>query len=106
MADIWKEDLLEDLEIGEAKFGLAEEFLLKLKKKFGGRDKELVRIAKLRRIEQGGKTMEEFVQEFQRAARSSGYKGRVLVEEFKRRMSKTIRRKLMKAERPLTNIDQ
>ena len=64
MADIWEEGLLEDLETGEAEFGSAGEFLLKLKKKFGGRDKELVKIAELRRIEQGGKTMEEFVQEF------------------------------------------
>jgi len=46
---------LEDLGAGE--------FLLELKKEFGG-DKELVKVAELRRMEQGGKTMEEFVQEF------------------------------------------
>jgi len=34
----------------------------------------------LERIEQEGKTMEEFVQEFRRVARDSGYEGRVLVE--------------------------
>jgi len=50
--------------------------------------------------------MEEFVQEFKRAARGSGYEGRPLVEEFKRGMSRAIRRKLMKTERPSTSIEQ
>ena len=38
------------------------------------------------------------MQEFKRAARGSGYKGRLLVEEFKREMNGVIRRKLMEAE--------
>ena len=42
--------------------------------------------------------MEEFVQEFKRAARGSGYEGRPLVEELKRGMNRVIRRKLMEAE--------
>jgi len=98
--------MLEDLEAGEVKFGLVEEFLLELKKEFGGGDKELVKVAELKRMEQGGKTMEEFVQEFERAARESGYERRTLVEEFKRGMSGAIKRKLMEAERPLTSIEQ
>ena len=48
--------------------------------------------------------MEEFVQEFKRAARGSGYEGRPLVEEFKRGMNGGIRRKLMEAENPPTSI--
>ena len=50
--------------------------------------------------------MEEFVQEFKRAARGSGYEGRPLVEEFKRGMNGGIRRKLMKSENPPTSIEQ
>jgi len=42
--------------------------------------------------------MEEFVQEFKRAARGSGYEGRPLIEEFKRGMNGTIRRKLMETK--------
>jgi len=49
--------------------------------------------------------MEEFVQEFKRAARGSGYEGRPLVEEFKRGMNGGIRRKLMEVENPLTSIE-
>ena len=66
--------MLEDLKAEEVEFWLSGEFLLELKKEFEGRDKELVKVAELKRIEQGGKIMEEFVQEFKRAARESGYK--------------------------------
>ena len=50
--------------------------------------------------------MEEFIQEFRRVARESGYEGRLLREEFKREMNGIIRRKLMEAERPLKSIEQ
>jgi len=50
--------------------------------------------------------MEEFVQEFRRVARDSGYEGRALVEEFKRETNRMIRRKLIETERPPTSIKQ
>jgi len=50
--------------------------------------------------------MEEFMQEFRRAARGSGYEGRLLIEEFKREMNGMIQRKLMETERPLSSIEQ
>ena len=50
--------------------------------------------------------MEEFIQEFRRAARGSGYEERPLVEEFKREMNGAIRRKLIEAERPPLSIEQ
>ena len=50
--------------------------------------------------------MEEFVQEFKRAARGSGYERRPLVEKFKRGMNGGIRRKLMEAENPPASIEQ
>jgi len=58
---VWKENLLEDLKLGEAEFGSAGEFLLELRKEFEGEDKESVKVVELRRIEQGGKTIKEFV---------------------------------------------
>ena len=36
--------------------------------------------------------MEEFVQEFRRTVRESGYEERLLIKEFKRGMNGTIRR--------------
>ena len=73
-ADIWKENIMEELELGEMEYELVEEFLTSLKREFGGGEEESVKAAELRKLEQGGKTMEEFVQEFKRAARESGYK--------------------------------
>ena len=74
---------MEELEVGEMEYEMAEELLTVLKKEFGGGEEEVVKVVELRKLEQGGKTMEEFVQEFKRAARGSGYKGRPLVEKFK-----------------------
>ena len=74
-ADVWKENIIEELKSGEVEYELVEEFLTILKKEFGGGEEELVKAAELRKLEQGGKTMEEFVQEFKRAARGSGYEG-------------------------------
>ena len=48
--------------------------------------------------------IKEFVQEFRRAVRSSGYEGRLLVEEFKQGINRVIRRKLIEAERPPKSI--
>ena len=50
--------------------------------------------------------MEEFVQEFRRVARDSGYEGRALVEEFKKGTNRIIGRKLIETERPSTSIKQ
>jgi len=50
--------------------------------------------------------MEEFMQEFRRAARESRYERRVLVEVFKRGINGVIRRNLIEAERPLMSIAQ
>ena len=105
-ADIWKENVMEKPEVGEMEYETAKEFLTVLKKEFGGGEEESVKAAELRKMEQGGRTMEEFVQEFKRAARRSGYKGRPLMEEFKKGMNGEIRRKLMETENPLTSIEQ
>ena len=106
LADVWKENVLEELEAGELKFETIGEFLAEIKKEFGGGEKELVKVAELRKMEQGRKMIEEFVQEFKRAARGSGYEGRPLVKEFKRGMNRAIRRKLIEAENQLSSIEQ
>jgi len=104
--DVWKENILEDLEAGKVEYELAGEFLAELKKEFGGGDKEAVKVAELKKLEQGERTMEEFMQEFKRAARGSGYERRPLIEEFKRGMNGMIRRKLMEVENQPGSIEQ
>ena len=97
---------MKELEAGEVKYETAEEFLMSLKKEFGGEEEEAVKAAELRKLEQEGRMMEEFVQEFKQAARGSGYEGRPLVEEFKRGINGGIRRKLMEAENLPASIEK
>jgi len=104
--DIWKENIMEELEIGEIEFELAGEFLAEIKKEFGGEDEESVKIVELKKIKQGGRTIEEFVQDFKRTVRRSGYEGCPLIEEFKWNMNGSIRRKLMEAENQPGSIEQ
>jgi len=105
-ADIWKENIMEELEAGEVEFELAEEFLAEIKKEFRGGDEELVKIAELKMIKQESRNIEEFVQDFKRVARSSSYEGRPLIKEFKRGINGAIRRKLMEAEKQPSSIEQ
>ena len=106
-ADIWKENMLEDLEGGLLEYETVGEFLANIKREFrGGEEEESVKAAELRRLEQGNKTMEEFVQEFRRVARESGYEGHPLIKEFKRGIYGAIRRKLMEAEQQPGTIEQ
>ena len=106
LADIWKENIMEELEAGEIEFESAGEFLAEIKREFGGGDEKLVKVAELKKIKQGGRTMEVFVQDFKRTARGSSYERRPLIEEFKQDMNGSIRRKLMEAENQPGSIEQ
>jgi len=104
--DIWKENVMEELEAGEMEYESIEEFFMSMKKEFGGGEEEATKVAELRWLEQGGRSMEEFVQIFKRIARGSGYERRLLIEKFKRGINGGIRRKLTEAENPPTSIKQ
>jgi len=98
--------MLEGLEEGLLEYKIVGEFLIDIKEEFGEGDKELVKVAELHRLEQENRMMEEFIQEFRKAARGSRYEGRPLIEEFKQGMNGAIRRKLMEAEHQLGTIEQ
>ena len=61
IADIQKENVLEDLETGILEYKTTEEFLADLKKEFGEEEEEIIKAAELRRLKQEEKIMEEFV---------------------------------------------
>ena len=106
LANVQKEYVIEDLKNRSLSYVIVGNFLSDLKKKFGSGDDETIKIAELKKVEQGSKTMKEFVQKFRKAARDNGYEEKPLVEEFKRGMNGMIRRKLMEAERSSRSIDQ
>ena len=60
-ADIWKENVIEEINAGEIKFETVEKFLAKIRRVFGGGDEESVKITKLKKIEQEGRIIEKFV---------------------------------------------
>jgi len=97
-ADIYKENVLEDLEAREIEFESVGEFLAEIKKEFGRGDEKSVNVTELKRMKQGERLMKEFVQDFKKVARKSKYKGCPLIEKFKQSMNGSIRRKLMEAE--------
>ena len=103
MADIWKENILKDLEVGVLEYKTAGEFLADPKKEFGEGDEEIVKVAELKRLEQGGKMIEEFVQKLRKVKRESSYKRRPLIKEFKIGMNRAI---LMELEYQLGSIKQ
>ena len=104
--NIWKENVMEYLESRSLSYIIVGEFLSDLREKFKKGDNEMIKVAELKNVKQESRMMEKFVQEFRRVARGSGYKGRPLVEEFKRGMNRIIKQKLMESEHPPKNIKQ
>jgi len=94
------------LEVGEVKYELAGEFLIEIKKEFRGGDEESVKVAELKRMEQGNQSMEKVVQNFKIVVRGSGYESQPLIEKFKRDMNGVIRRKLIEVENQPGLIEQ
>jgi len=97
---------LEDLEEGLLEYENIGEFLADIRKEFGKGNEKSVKVAELRRLKQRGKPIEEFIQEFRRATRGSEYKGRLLVEEFKREINRMIYQRLMEVEHQPSSIEQ
>ena len=51
IADVWKENIINELEAEEWEFELVEEFLEEIRKEFGGGNKESVKVAELKKLE-------------------------------------------------------
>ena len=97
---------MEDLESGGFSYTTIREFLSDLKENFGNKDNKIIKVIELKKVEQGSRTIEEFVQEFRRAARGSRYKEKMFLEEFKRKMNGMIRRKLIEVKYLSKSIKQ
>ncbi|KAG6913243.1 hypothetical protein DXG01_008453 [Tephrocybe rancida] len=102
----WRDNLIEAGEAGEQAPNTLEEFWAVFEADFGDPDRRSTKIMKLRTMVQGSRTMDEHVQDFKKVARSSGYLGVALVEEFKRSIHKAIREKLCNAETPPVTITE
>jgi len=106
IAEAWKDNLMDELAKGESEVESVEQLFMKIQNDFGETSEEERKIEQLWTIEQGERTCDEYVQEFKKVARESGYEGRPLIEEFKRGLNGVIRRKLAEAKKPPTTIGE
>jgi len=67
LADIWKKNIIEDLENNSLVFATMKEFLTDFKQEFGRGDDKMIK------VDQESRIIEEFVQKFKRAVRESRY---------------------------------
>jgi len=102
----WKDNLLDKLAKGKSEVELVEQLFTKIRNDFGEISEEKRKIEQLRIIEQEGRTYDEYVQEFKKVTRGTGYERRPLIEEFKRGLNGSIRKKLAEAEELLTTIGE
>jgi len=98
--------LLDKLAKKELEVKSVEQLFTKIRNNFGETSEEERKIEQLRTIKQRGKTYDEYVQEFKKVTRGSSYEGRPLIEEFKRGLNGSIRRKLAEAEELPTTIEE
>lgn len=89
---------MEDLEEENLEYEIVGEFLMNLKKEFGGDNDETMKVAELKIIKQENRTMEEFVQKFKGVVRGSSYERKLLIEEFRREINRIIQQRLMESE--------
>ena len=106
VAEVWKENVLEEKRQGVLGVELVEELFTKMREEFREFDEESRKVDELRMLEQGERTCDEYVQIFKKVSRGSGYEGRPLVEEFKRGLNGNIRRRLAEAESPPVTIEE
>jgi len=98
--------LLDKLAKKELEVKSVEQLFTKIRNNFGETSEEERKIEQLRTIEQRGKTYDEYMQEFKKVTRGSSYERRPLIEEFKRGLNGSIRRKLAEAEELPTTIEE
>lgn len=106
IAEIWKDNILDEITNRMLAVQIVEELFAKIRQEFWEFDEESRKVDELRVLEQGEKTMDEYVQEFRKATRRSGYEERALVEEFKRESNRVVQRRLVEAKSSPTTIMQ
>jgi len=75
IAEAWKDNLIDELAKGESEVETVEQLFSKIRNDFGKTSEEERKIEQLWTIEQGGRTCNEYVQEFKKVAKGSGYEG-------------------------------
>ena len=94
-AKTWHDYVVALMYKGQQSFSMSDELLKEIDQKFGDTDKRTTQSLKIRTIQQGDRSVDEHVQEFEKAALEAGYKGYPLVVEFKHSLNAGLQRRLM-----------
>jgi len=76
-------------------FSTSDKLLKEIDQKFGDTDKRTTQSLKIRTIQQGDRSADKHVQEFEKAALEAGYEGYLLVVEFKCSLKAGLQRRLI-----------
>ena len=106
VAKAWKANLLDELSKEKLEIEIVEKLFSKIRNEFRETAEEERKIEQLRTIEQRGRKCNEYIQEFKKITKESGYKRQPLIEEFKRELSRKIKRKLVEAKSPPCTIKE
>ena len=68
VAEIWKDNVLDEIMNKTIAVQIVEELFVKIRQEFREFNEESRKVDELRVLEQGGKTVDKYVQEFRRAA--------------------------------------
>jgi len=104
VVEVWKDNVLDEIKKGTSEVTTMKELFEKIMEEFGEFDEESRKADELRLLGQGPRTCDEYVQEFKRVLRGSGYERRALIDKFKRGLNGAIRRRLAEAESPPSTI--
>jgi len=93
-AKTWRNYIVTLMYKGQQLFSTSDELLKEIDWRFSDTDKRTTQLLKIRTIQQGDRSVDEHVQEFEKAALEAGYEGYPLVVEFKCLLNSGLRRRL------------
>jgi hypothetical protein len=91
---------------GKPRHTTLEEFFNTLKEEFGDPDRKATKIYRLRTIQQGDRTADKHVLAFKKIARSLGYSGDALTEEFKCSLNGRLRERISNLDNVPGSVDE
>ena len=93
-AKTWRDYVVTLMYKRQQSFSTSDELLKEIDRKFGDTDKRTMQSLKIRTIQQGDRSADEHVQEFEKAALEAGYEGYPLLVEFKHSLNAGLWRRL------------
>jgi len=105
-AKTWHDYIMALMYKDQQSFLTSDELLKEIDQKFGDTDKRTTQSLKIRTIQQGDRSADEHIQEFEKAALKAGYEGYPLVVEFKCSLNSGLKRRLTELRPMSVTIQQ